>query len=251
MNSLSNVAVESASSQSKALDYAAVELLEKLALMSLARGCPVKAYTQKALSTLATLPLDKKENLIKKLETTIKIVVAGTEIEKNNPPSGYAERSFVEQALEIYGYELKDEEFWNTVRKDELVEIYNTDNIQIFRTFNFFTTSSYSILDLLINEWYSLWERPNGTLDNMFKVVGALFSGETKGIVSAGVREHVISEIFNAEDQEHFASRASLCKFGVICPIYSKLDGQIAGLLVTARVTPVAVGEQAKSISFI
>lgn len=251
MNPLSNVAVETASLQSRALDLAAVELLEKLAQMSLARGYPVKAYTQKALSTLATLSLDKKENLIKRLKTKISIVVAGTEIEKNKPSNGYAERIFVEQALDIYGYELKDEDFWNTVRKDELVEIYNTENIQIFRTFNFFATSSYSILDLLINEWYSLWERPNGTLDNMFKVVGAIFSGETKGIVPAGVREHVISEIFNAEDQEHFTSRASLCKFGVICPIYSKLDGQIAGLLVTAQVTPIALGEQTKNISFI
>lgn len=254
MNSLSNVAVESVSLQSKALDLAAVELLENLALMSRARGYMVKAYTQKALSTLATLPLDKKENLIKKLQTTISIVVAATEIEKNNPsnPSNdYAERSLVEQALEIYGYELKDEEFWNTVRKDELVEVYNTENIQIFRTFNFFTTTSYSILELLINEWYSLWERPSGTFDNMFKVVSAIFSGEAKGIVSAGVPEHVISEIFNAEDQEHFALRSSLCKFGVICPIYNKSNGQIAGLLVTARVTPLALGQQTQNISFI
>lgn len=250
MNSTPNVAVNIACLQSKALDLAAVELLENLASISHAQGYPVKAYTQKALSTLTTLPLEKKENLIKKLQSTINIATAGTEIE-NNPTGEYGERKHVEQALDMYGYELRDKDFWKTVRKDELVEMYNTDNIQIFRTFNFFTTSSYSLLDLLINEWYSLWERPTGTFDNMFKVVGSIFSGETKGIVPAGVPEHVISEIFNADDQEHFTSRTSLCKFGVICPIYNKADGQIAGLLVTARVTPIALGEQTKDISFI
>lgn len=251
MNSLSNVAVESVSPQSRALDLAAVELLENLASMSLARGYPVKAYTQNALWTLATLPIAKKENIIKKLQIMISIVVAGTEIEKNNPSGNYTERSVVEQALELYGYELKDKEFWNTVRNNEIVEIYDIENTQIFRTFNFFMTSSYSLLELLMNEWYSLWERPRGTFDNMFKVVSAIFSGEVKGIVSAGVPEHVISEIFNPEDQEHFPLRSSLCKFGVICPVYHKLSGQIAGLLVTARVTPIALGAEAKNISFI
>lgn len=247
MNPLSNLAFDSATLQSKALDLKAFELLENLASMSKTYGYPVKAHTPKALSTLTTLPIEKKENLIKKLQNSINIAAGATEIEKD----GHSERKHVEQALNLYGFELRDKDFWNTVRKDELIEMYNTDNIQIFRTFNFFTTSSYSLLDLLVYEWYSLWERPSGTFDEMFKIVGAIFSGQVSGVVPAQVPEHVISEIFNSNDQEHFTSRSSLCKFGVICPIYNKSDRQIAGLLVTARVTPIATGEQAKNISFI
>ena len=247
MNPLSNLAFDSASLQSKALDLKAVELLENLASISKTYGYPVQAHTQKALSTLTSLPVDKKENLIKKLQNSINIAAGAPEIEKD----GHSERKHVEQALNMYGFELRDKDFWNTVRKDELIEMYNTDNIQIFRTFNFFTTSSYSLLDLLVYEWYSLWERPSGTFDKMFEVVGSIFSGQVKGVVPAQVPEHVISEIFNPNDEEHFTSRSSLCKFGVICPIYNKADGQIAGLLVTARVTPIATGEQTKGISFI
>jgi len=251
VNSSSNVILGEASPQLKVLDVTIVELLERLASMSGSFGYPVKPYTKKALSTLATLSLDKKENLLKKLQTTVSIILSGVEIEKINPSKDYPERHFVERALDFYGYELKDENFWKTVRSDELIEIYDAENIQIFRTFNFFVTSSYSILDLLINEWYKLWERPNGTFDNMFKVVSAIFLGEIKGLASAGVPEHVIKEIFNAEDQERFVSRSSLCRFGVICPIYNKSDGKVGGLLVSAQVTPVAWGEQTKSISFI
>ena len=247
MNPLSNVSFDCTTLQSKALDLRAVELLEKVALMSKDYGYPVNTYTQKALSTLMTMPLEKKENLIRKLQNTINFAAGATEIEKD----GHVERRHVEQALDLYGYELRNKDFWNTVSKDELIEMYNTDNIQIFRTFNFFTTSSYSLLDLLTYEWYSLWERPSGTFDNMFKVVSSIFSGEVKGPVSAEVPEHVISEIFNSGDQDHFTSRSSLCKFGIICPIYNKADGQIAGLLVTARVTPIVTGEQTKNISFI
>lgn len=247
MNSLSRIAFESESSTSKALDSKVIELLEKVASISQEYGHSVDAYTQKALSKLASLPIEKKEDLIRKLQNTINIAAGSIEIEKD----GHVEKRHVEQALEMYGFELRDQDFWKKVGKDELIEMYNTENIQIFRTFNFFATSSYSILDLLTYEWYSLWERPSGTFESMFKVVGAIFSGEVKGPVSAEVPEHVISEIFNSADQEHFISRSSLCKFGIICPIYNKVDGQIAGLLVTARVTPLVTGEQAKSISFI
>lgn len=251
MSSLSSVALERVLPQSNPLDLSIIHLLENLAFMSEVRGYPVKPYTQKSLSILATFSTEKKENLFKKLQTTVNIVMAGTEIEKNNPSSDYGDRRLVEMAIDFYGYDLKDEEFWKTIRRDEFIEIYNAENIQIFRTFNFFKTSSYSILDLLINEWYQLWERPKGTLDNMFQVVSDLFSGKIQGITPVNVREHLITEIFNGEDQENFLSRSSLILFGVICPIYNKSDGQIGGLLVSAQVKPVATGEQAKSISFI
>lgn len=237
--------------QSKSLDFAIIELAERLASMSTARGYAVKPYTQKSLVTLATLPVEKKQSLIANLQTTINIFTSGTEIEKINPSVDHPERRLVEMALDFYGYRIDNEDFWKTIKRNELVEIYNTENIQIFRTFNFFKTSSYSILDLLINEWYNLWERPNGVFDNMFKVIGSLFSGEIKGIAPAGVPEHVINEIFNAEDEIHFISRSSLCRFGIVCPIYDKRDGKIGGLLVSAQVTPVALGRHARNISFI
>lgn len=232
-------------------DLLIVEALEKLAITGSAFGYPIKAYSRDSLERLIVLPTEKKEGLLSLVNQTVQILHAGLEIEKNDPSPNYPERRFVEQALSTYGYYVKDEDLWNTLEKDEFVEVYNSENIQVFRTFNFFKTSSYSLLDLLINEWFSLWERPSGTLTHMFNTVEGIFSGQIKGIAPVAIPEHIINEIFNAEDHDSFISRSSLCKFGIICAIYNKSDDKIGGLLVSARVKPVAVGLQNSNIAVI
>ena len=58
---------------------------------------------------------------------------------------------------------------------DHIVEVYNLDHVQLFRSINFFDLCNYSLLDLLSRQWFELFERlesvTNANLDEITDVV--------------------------------------------------------------------------------
>ncbi|MGE5084855.1 MAG: hypothetical protein ACM3MG_01040, partial [Bacillota bacterium] len=67
-------------------------------------------------------------------------------------------RNLITAALEYYGWTLSSEEF-ELIPEDSLVEIYNQHHTQVFRSFNFFEHSSYTLEDLYCRKWFHLYER--------------------------------------------------------------------------------------------
>lgn len=45
------------------------------------------------------------------------------------------------------------------ITNDNIVEVYNLDHVQLFRSINFFDLCNYSLLDLLARQWFELFER--------------------------------------------------------------------------------------------
>lgn len=66
--------------------------------------------------------------------------------------------TMIEAALEHYGWTLNSEDF-ELISEDYLVEIYNQHHTQVFRSFNFFEHSSYTLEDLYCRKWFHLYER--------------------------------------------------------------------------------------------
>ncbi|MFM6929166.1 MAG: hypothetical protein ACKOX6_11920 [Bdellovibrio sp.] len=67
-------------------------------------------------------------------------------------------QAMIEATLEYYGWTMKPEDF-ELISEDYLVEIYNQQHTQIFRSFNFFEHSSYTLEDLYCRKWFHLYER--------------------------------------------------------------------------------------------
>lgn len=61
-------------------------------------------------------------------------------------------------ALDSLGL-LAPKDFLSYVRRGDVVEIYNQDHIQVFRSFNFFRLCNYNLDDVLLNKWYVLYDR--------------------------------------------------------------------------------------------
>src|SRR5437868_972067 len=115
---------------------------------------PARPYTPKSVRILQNLDEDKKLRILQDLKNWSAILIStGSSLEKID------ERSLALKALKYFNLNLKDDG-WQDTYADEIIEIYNPQGIQLYRSLNFFKTCGYSLLDLCVNEWFVLWERP-------------------------------------------------------------------------------------------
>lgn len=100
------------------------------------------------------------------------------------------------------------------IQENDVVEIYNTDHIQIFRNLRFFELCSYSIFDVLVYEWTTLYER-NATIQ-------AAILDQTQETLNTGrrtinyknIEPHLLLERFSPE------KRKFLIEMGMHSPLF-------------------------------
>lgn len=223
--------------------------LEKLA--AAVRQCkfPCWAYSNKALAKLSEVSLETKEKLNKQIKNILLIMDTSPEI-VNDPASPiHPELGLIKEALKICQMRVRDD-FWDNLQKDDVVEIYTMENIQLFRTFNFFNISSYSLLDLLINEWYLLWERPTNVIQSFMALYQDLVEGRITKTMKVNVPMHLLKEIYNDSNQENFKPASVLVKPGVVSPLYDDHDN-LKGFIFTLQGKIVGHGTDTDNVSIL
>ncbi len=211
----------------------------------------VAPFSNQALLKFKSLEESKKEKAVQQLKILNQLLLSTYSfIEKDIPkefPLPHPERFLVEKALQFFDLKLRDD-FWATVQPHDILEIYNEDGIQVFRTFNFFETSGYSLTDLLINEWYNLWERPKFVLQRIFEYSNGIMSGEMTGVVKMDISKHIVKEIYSATDElAGFTPRSTLVEFGHICPLYNpknNFDSKVTGIIVSSTAQTHTMGSE-------
>lgn len=230
MIEVSNAALDTTLSS---LELSIIADLQKVAQIVKSQGYECRAYSPKALVNLQALPTEKKEVLAKQLSLVLTVVNITSDVEI--PADHHDERRYIEQAIGLYDLELRDEGFWKQLEKDDVIEVYSSENIQLFRTFNFFKISSYSLLDLLTNEWYVLWERPSFVLNACIEAAQSVLEGQTQKTTPINARRHILKEIYNDESID-FKCSSILVDPGVICPLYKKgSHHEVSGFLFSLR----------------
>jgi hypothetical protein len=81
------------------------------------------------------------------------------------------------------------------VADDQVIEFYNTSNIQTFRNLNFFAICSYNLDDLLSLPWWQLFKRDDEINRRLFESAAKVFSGEVQGDLAVQVPTHALEEI--------------------------------------------------------
>lgn len=206
--------------------------LQKVAQMVRVQGYNCRAYSPKSIERFRALPEDKKEVLAQQLKSVIALILNCSEIEA--PADEHPEKIYVEHAVKFNNLELRDKEFWNKLEKDDVIEVYSSENIQLFRTFNFFKISSYSLLDLLTLEWFLLWERPSFVLNGLIQAATEMMQGQMKSATQLDSKRHILKEIYN-DDTIGFKCSSVLVDPGLACPLYEPGSDQVKGFLFTLR----------------
>jgi hypothetical protein len=89
-------------------------------------------------------------------------------------------------------------DFFDKIQNEDIVEIYNTDQVQIFRTLRFFELCSYDVASILMIPWYKLYGRSSQMEEiGLREMNDSLFSGTAA--VPFDMPSHELSEIASAE----------------------------------------------------
>lgn len=231
-----------------AIEIALLNDLERLAQIIRKHGYNCRAHSPKSLVNLKTLPVEKKQFLQRQVNAVLNIILY-TPAQPEIPLNEHPERSYVEQALKMYDLET-DGDFWDKLQKDDVIEVYSSENIQLFRTFNFFKISSYSLLDLLTNEWYHLWERPTFVLEALFQAYTDTMAGKYPKARQLDVARHILKEIYH-DDSINFKTSSILVEPGIGCPLYEKGTRNVRGFLFSLRGQVMGYDSEANKIAMI
>lgn len=210
-------------------------------------GNEIAPFSTQAVERFCDIESSRQQQILGTV-SRLSDLLSNTETEPATENGEHPEKAEILMALKFFGMELRDD-IWKHISPDEIIEIYDDSDIQIFRSLNFFKISSYSLLDLLTHEWFHLWERPKSVLDQMMNLMGRLHSS-IDTVEQAGIPTHILKEIL--EDKENgISSRKSVqIDFNVACPLY-KIGGGRSGYIVTCKAKVLDQGESVDKVHFI
>jgi hypothetical protein len=209
-------------------------------------GYHAKAFSDSALRKLPNLSIERRRKITASFETWSEW------IEPLNPRSDYDnEILLLRRALKKFGLEASSR-FWKTIEKGQVVEFYGENMIQLYRSFNFFSLTGYSLLDMSVFEWYCLWHRPKAVLESIASELNGALATYIP-VARFKTPRHIIKEIHNASNAEPFIPRANQAEFLYLGSLRSTdpATDPRKGFICSSHGELVALGKEASVIQFI
>lgn len=96
------------------------------------------------------------------------------------------------------GYQIQSDAFGTYVDGD-VIEVYNSQNRQVFASLNLLETSSYSLEDLYCRPWIELWQRDDTITQTLFEKATYVMSGACRFTLTLEIPFHQVEERFSAK----------------------------------------------------
>ncbi len=90
-------------------------------------------------------------------------------------------------------------DFLDRIESGDIVELYNDEQIQVFRNLEFFDICSYTIEELFCIEWWRLFRRDEDILKSIVLLVGELFQKKYPTGVSGPLPRHLVVECISRD----------------------------------------------------
>lgn len=208
-------------------------------------GIPARPYTPLALQKLLSFSEEQQRQLLSQLQLWSSVI---TSVEFGGDFDFSAEIAMVEKAVQKLRFQLRNHS-WTDTDENQIIEVYNLEGIQLYRSLSFFKTCGYSLLDLCVHEWFILWERPQKVLQEMNLALQSRLTGHTKD-PSPGIPPHLVMETYNDGFTQPFLPRAIFVNFTKWYPLYSE-SGDMTGFILTSTAKVVSEGEESLKFDFI
>jgi hypothetical protein len=167
---------------------------QKISMLLASEGLHRRAYLE-GLPFFGRLSIDQKKDIVEQLsfyqDLCSEQIAEGFSL-KDSP-------TFIWRALRSLGL-TPPSDLFSTITQEDIIEIYSSENRQLFRNFNFFEYCSYSFEELHSLEWWHLFQRDGEVLRKLYEPVDLLMSGKVRESIVPNVEPHVISEI-SSEDR--------------------------------------------------
>jgi hypothetical protein len=114
------------------------------------------------------------------------------------------------------------------IHASDIIEIYNAESIQVFRSFEMFQYLSYSLSEIFAFDWLSLYERDEFVFRRILDTVKQVLEGKITGPTHTNFPPHVVEEKFS--EKKCWAKMEHI----LISPLHYA-DGTIGGYVSTCR----------------
>lgn len=231
------------------LDLELIQILREVSEKLSFYGVTARVSSAKSLEKLKETPTSKKQQICSYFKNYLQwIDPVGTETYPDEIDFNL-ERIFIQRALKHYNLYV-DEEFMLRLEKDMIVEIYGADMVQIYRSISFFDVCGYSLLDLSLFEWYTLWERPTLIKEKIAACIQHVTT-EQVPIRKFDVPRHILRETYDTGLTSPFIPRTSVAEFVDISSVMTGPRGKPIGFACTARGYVLNEGDDALAIDFV
>lgn len=169
------------------------QLLTAYAAFAQEAGYDVKAFNPNAASRFPALPAAQQQAVIRSLETQVSIfssaVADGIKLRQNGLSLAW---------LAIRSLNLRPlSDVFSHLKADDIIEIYDEDHVQIFRTFDFLKCVSYSLDEVHTHSWWELYERDQTVTEKMIGVATSVISEKKPVTILAPFAHHQTRETFS------------------------------------------------------
>jgi len=164
------------------------QLLNSLAEQVSALGVHLVATTPETFKRFQSFKLEQKIQIYERLLIYYKICASAAQ---NNVDLYDDKHSLVWWAIRHLNLR-PPSDFFQYLEKDDVVEIYDSECIQIFRSFSFFQLCIYPLDQLLTYEWPELYERDETITKSMIELAGNLINGNIQGVHFCNTPTHSV-----------------------------------------------------------
>ncbi len=171
-------------------------------------GKSIPSTPARAVAAFGNLPVLHREQILRGLEGQLELLyeIMASGIDSCN------EQALVHLAVNKLGL-LVDNEFLDGILQTDIVEIYDSEQVQVYRSFSCFALCNYSIGELVTYPWYELYERPSWVQERILELSAPVFLGKRRmqsveGLLPCYVLKETLTESREAfEVEEKFYAR--------------------------------------------
>jgi hypothetical protein len=194
-------------------------LLEQLALHLNSVGFATVPYkTGFPSEKLLSLPEDKREAIINQFVEYYDVCSRILAQKSDSDDRTMAWSMLVKMRL------IPLSDVFSHIRPGDIIEIYNQDSVQVFRSFSFFKPVSYTLEELFVHEGWELYRRPETYYERTFSTCNSILKGEIDTTVFRCIDDHVVEEVFSENKTKAHVEEVFLSPL-------PKIGGGIGGFL--------------------
>ncbi|MES3037189.1 MAG: hypothetical protein V4736_04705 [Bdellovibrionota bacterium] len=192
-------------------------LLKEFCSFATQFGYNIEPYREGTWVKFRTLPTAVQKDCFNRFSTyyNLCMMAAKSDISFND------DRSLAWWAMKEYGFR-PSSDFFDKLEKEDLLEIYNAQGIQIYRNWAFFQVSGYSMGDLFVFPWNELYIRDQEINDSLFAHASRGLAADCRSTFMCSVPRHLCVEALSPSQ--------NICdvQMKFIAPLFDKSDSPVA-----------------------
>jgi len=187
---------------------------------------PQRLVSGRSEEQFRQLPVMRKWQVLADLTVNSEIITEMVEEDPSSSSGRDFEFKCFDKALRKFKLKLKDNDIFSKIDADDIIEIYTHEGIQIYRSWSCFKFCRYSVEDLLVNNWQTLYSRPTYVVNYLMNLAPQIFQPDCE-TVPYDLHEYLIVEKFISE------KRALLFQMKYASPLQNIETGQTVAFVST------------------